>query len=78
MNKHKYLVVKTICRELTPEQTKSGKAEVITDQLYYKGGAWLAEWAKDGASKLPKEKAKALVLRLDTPDPLVTFDWIKA
>lgn len=73
-----YVVVKTVCRELPPDQTKTGKAEVITDRFYYKGGAWLAEWIKAGASKMSLEKAKALVLRLDNPDPSVTFDWINA
>ena len=74
----RYFVTKTVCRILSAEMTKSGKAETITGTFYYKGGAWVAEWIKEAANLLPLARAKAIVSNLNNDNFDETFDWILA
>lgn len=46
-------------------------------RLYYKGGAWVADWAIAGASKLSEERAIAIMTELNKryqDDENIAFD----
>lgn len=70
----KYNVVKTITRVLPAEYSKSGKQEILQDNLYYYHGTWKAEgWTKQ---EMSLKDAKRIVIELDNNNPQETFNWI--
>ena len=72
----KFVVVKTITRELAPEMTASGKKEFINNNLFYYQGTWLADWCNARAQLFSLAAAKKVVIGLDNDDPNITFNWI--